>query len=139
MAFTFLIDKSAGVIRETWTGTVDLEQLEQSCRQEWAHPDFHPRLKLMSDFSAAEAAITADDVLRFASWFSGEEPPPKHAIVVARETGLTLASAFTMICETVKHPESTATRLFFSATLAERWLEEGHCARSEVGRPVVTR
>jgi hypothetical protein len=122
MPFTFYIDKHAGVIRETWTGPVDLVQLEESCRREWLHPDYDSQLKMISDFREAQAELSADDVLRFASWFSGEDLPPKHAIVVARDTGLTLASAFAMICETVQVHNKSATRLFFSLASAERWL-----------------
>ncbi|HTE42663.1 MAG TPA: hypothetical protein VK629_17715 [Steroidobacteraceae bacterium] len=125
MPFTFSIDKAAGVIREVWTGRVDLAQLEESCRLEWSHPDYDRQFKLMSDFRASEADISADDVLRFASWFSGEDPPPKHAIVIARESGLALGGVFAMICDTVTHEHSQATRLFFSISTAERWLQEG--------------
>jgi hypothetical protein len=124
MPFSFEIDKRAGVIRETWTGPVDLAQLEESCRLEWRHPDYDKRHKLISDFREAQAALSADDVLKFASWFSGEDPPPKHAIIVARDTGLTLASAFAMICDSVQAQSRSATRLFFSLSSAERWLAD---------------
>jgi hypothetical protein len=124
MPFKFSIDKDLGLIREFWTGQVTLQQLEESCRLEWAHPDYDKRYKLISDFRDAEADISADDVLRFASWFSGEDPPPKHAIVIARESGLALAGVFAMICDTVTHHHTQSTRLFFSVTTAERWLHE---------------
>ena len=123
MPYTFVIDKTAGIVRETWTGAVDLKQLEQSSAEEWAHPDFSARYNLISDFRDAEAQVSVDDVLKFASWFGTANTPRKHAIVVRRETGLELASIFSMIRDTESHQKSE-TRLFFSYQQAENWLLE---------------
>jgi len=50
MPFKFEFDKTVGVIRETWTGTVDLKEIKDSCLQEWAHPDYRRRMPMISDF-----------------------------------------------------------------------------------------
>ena len=121
MAYEFHIDLPAGIIRETWTGTLDYAELVESCRAEWKHPDYRPGLFVLSDFRRARARLTADEALQFASWFSNDEAPPRHAIVVRRELGMDLASMFSMIRESHK-PETERTRIFFSYTAADLWL-----------------
>jgi hypothetical protein len=123
MPYSFVIDKEARVIRETWTGRVDIPELIESCKVEWQHPDYCKGLRMISDFRDAYAEITADEILKFASWFSGEDVPTKHAIVISRESGLALASMFTMICDSTRG-DSKTTQLYFSRDSAERWIAE---------------
>ncbi|MBC7983051.1 MAG: hypothetical protein H7Y02_04265 [Candidatus Obscuribacterales bacterium] len=118
MPFKFHIDTQANVIRETWSGTVDLEQLQESCRQEWTHPDYKSGMSLISDFRIAEGNITADEVLWFASWFSCKDTPVKHAIVVSRELGLDLAEMYTLISGATE----AGTQIFLSYAMAESWI-----------------
>jgi hypothetical protein len=139
MPYSFVIDNRADVIRETWIGTFDLNDLIESCRVEWAHPDFRSGLKMLSDFRNAKGKLTADDVLKFASWFSNDEAPVRHAIVVRRERAFDFANLFSMIRESVEpqakqaaagqsqasQSTSSQTRLFFSYAEADAWLAQG--------------
>ena len=128
MPYSFVIDNSAEVIRETWIGTFDLDELIESCHVEWAHPDYRSGLKMLSDFRNAKGKLTADDVLKFASWFSNDEAPVRHAIVVRRERAFDFANMFSMIRDSsetqAKQPVSSQTRLFFSYTEANAWIEQ---------------
>jgi hypothetical protein len=121
MAYEFHIDRKAGIIRETWTGTLDYAELVESCRAEWAHPDYRPGLFVLSDFRRARTRMSADETLKFASWFCNDEAPPRHAIVVRRELGMDLAAIFAMIRDSHK-PATERTRVFFSYTEADLWL-----------------
>jgi len=121
MPFSFLIDAGDGLIRETWTGSVDAEQLQESCRQEWAHPQYRQGMPLISDFRNAEGTLSADDVVQFASWFTCEDKPVRHAIVVSRQIELDMASIYSMIADGSGDPRSE-TQIFFSYTAAESWV-----------------
>ena len=124
MPYTFSIDRKSNVIREVWRGSLDLQQLIDSCHDQWSHPDYRKGLNILSDFRWARSRLSADDVLKFASWFSNEDAPPKHAIVVRRQLGLDLANIFTIIRESTQLNQN-GTRLFFSCTQAESWLSGG--------------
>jgi hypothetical protein len=121
MPYTFLIDNKDNVIRETWTGTFDLEQLKESCFAEWAHPDYRRGLAMLCDFRLARGKLSVDDVLKFASWFSNDDAPPRLAIVVRRERAFDFAGMFSMIRES-DTPKDCRTRLFFSYVEANAWV-----------------
>jgi len=116
-----LIDKKDHIIRETWTGIFDLEQLKDSCYAEWSHPDYCNGLSLLSDLRLAKGKVSVEDVLKFASWFSNDAVPPRHAIVVRRERAFDFAGMFSMIRES-DNPSDSQTRLFFSYVEAEAWV-----------------
>jgi len=94
MPFTFEIDKAASVIRETWTGRVDIAQMKESCLKEWVHHVYKRGMHMISDFRQATSSIDAKDVVQFALWFGDKDPPAKHAIVVGRESGFGFAKMF---------------------------------------------
>lgn len=123
MPFSFSIDREAGVVREIWTGEVTIADLEASCRAEWAHADYRPGFSIISDFRESFSSLSADEVLRFASWFSGEDTPRKHAIVVSKQHGLDMGGLFAIIRDSVGDPTKT-TQLFFSINAAENWISE---------------
>jgi hypothetical protein len=127
MPFTFEIDKTIGVIRETWSGLVDMGQIKTSCLQEWAHPDYKGRMPLISDFRQATANISPQDVVQFALWFGDKDTPARHAIVVGREFGFGFAKMFALMSDAAKS-ESNATRVFKSYEAADEWI--GKPARS---------
>jgi hypothetical protein len=121
MPFEFVIDTHAKVIRETWTGIVDLAQLKDSCRQEWAHPDYRKNLHMLSDFSLANVEMTTSEIWTFVRWFGAQESVGKHALVVSREVGFGLARMFLSISEdTKKHFDSM--HIFYSLAEAEAWV-----------------
>jgi hypothetical protein len=124
MPYIFLIDKKDNVIRETWTGIFDLAQLKDSCYAEWSHPDYRRGLNILSDFRQAIGRVSVDEVLQFASWFSNDDAPTRHAIVVRRERALDFAGMFSMIRDSDR-PHDSQTRLFFSYAEAEAWVT-GH-------------
>lgn len=121
MPFTFLIDKKDNVIRETWTGDVDLAQIKASCIQEWTHADYKQRMSLLSDFRQAVSNITPADVVQFALWFGEKDSPAKHAIVVGRESGFGFAKMFALMSDAAKQSVN-ATQVFYSLAEAEAWL-----------------
>lgn len=123
MPFTFEIDKAAGVIRETWTGQVDIAQIKDSCLKEWAHRDYKTRMHMISDFRQAVTGIVAKDVVQFALWFGDKDPPAKHAIVVGRESGFGFAKMFGLMSDAAKHT-TNATQIFYSYEAAAEWLAE---------------
>ena len=124
MPYTFVIDNKDNVIRETWSGTVDLEQLMESSHAEWAHPDFRPGMAILSDFRQARGRMSADDVLKFASWFTIDNAPSRVAIVVRRERTLDFAGMFSLIQESDKR-DNCQTRMFFSYFEANAWVTSG--------------
>lgn len=121
MPFVFEIDTAAKVVRETWTGHVDLAQFKDSCIKEWAHRDYKPRMPMISDFRQAVSGIDVKDVTQFAMWFGDKDPPSKHAIVVGREVGFGFARMFALMSDAAKH-ETDKTRVFYSYADAEAWL-----------------
>jgi hypothetical protein len=124
MPYTFLIDNKDNVIRETWTGTLDLEQLMESCYAEWAHPDYRQGMAILSDFREARGKMSVDDVLKFASWFTIDNAPSRVAIVVRRERTLDFAGMFSLIQES-DNRENCQTRMFFSYFEANAWVTSG--------------
>ena len=127
MPYIFLIDNKDNVIRETWTGTFDLQQLKESCYAEWSHPDYRNDLSILTDLRQARGKVSVEDVLKFASWFSNDNAPPRHAIVVRRERAFDFAGMFSMIRESDNSNDSL-TRLFFSYVEAEAWLTSNQTA-----------
>jgi hypothetical protein len=121
MPFTFEIDTSAEVIRETWTGVVDMQQIQDSCIKEWAHNDYKPRMSMISDFRQATTNIETKDVVKFALWFGDKDPPARHAIVVGREFSLGFAKMFGLMSDAAQHASNT-TKAFRSYEAAEEWL-----------------
>jgi hypothetical protein len=121
MPYTFVIDKKDNVIRETWTGTLDLEQLIESCYAEWAHPDYRQGMAILSDFREARGSMSVDDVLKFASWFTIDNAPSRVAIVVRRERTLDFAGVFSLIQES-DNRDNCQTRMFFSYVEANAWI-----------------
>lgn len=121
MPFEFVIDTEANVIRETWTGSVDLLQLKESCRKEWADPNYQKHLHMISDFTNARVDISATDIWSFVRWFSGQESLRKHALVVSREVGYGLARMFSSMSDDSKQ-YSQAMRIFYSTDSAEEWI-----------------
>jgi hypothetical protein len=93
----------------------------ESSRTEWSHPDYRKGLNILCDFRRARAKLTADEVLKFASWFSNEDAPSKVAIVIRRQRALDFARMFSMIRESTDSGHD-CTRLFFSCQQAESWL-----------------
>ena len=135
MPYSFVIDNNAEVIRETWRGTFNLADLIESCHREWAHPDYRSGLNMLTDFRNAKGRLTADDVLQFASWFSNDDAPARHAIVVRRERAFDFANMFSMIRESVeaqgKQASTSETRLFFSYAEANAWIEQCALEKSQ--------
>jgi hypothetical protein len=124
MPFEFVIDPAANVIRETWSGNVDLAQLKESCRQEWAHPDYQKRLHMISDFSRANVDLSSSDMWTFVRWFGQNESLGKFALVVSREVGYGLARMFSLISEDSKQ-YSDSMQIFYSYADAEAWIVGG--------------
>jgi hypothetical protein len=120
MPFTFEIDTVANVIHETWTGTVDLAQMKDSCLREWAHRDYKRRMHMISDFRQANSSIEATDVVQFALWFGDKDPPARHAIVVGRESGFGFAKMFGLMSDAAKH-SANSTQVFYSLSAAHEW------------------
>ncbi len=79
MPFKFDIDTTVGVIRETWTGCVDLMELKDSCLPERTHKDYVLRMAMIFDFRQGTASIDAKDIMQFALWFGDKDPPARHA------------------------------------------------------------
>jgi hypothetical protein len=121
MAYQFVIDPAANVIRETWTGRVDLEQLKQSSREEWAHPDYRKNMDMIVDFREARMDITPDDVWEFAEWFNPRESLGKLATVVSREASFGILRMFGSISENMS-AEQNNVRVFYSLAAAEAWI-----------------
>jgi hypothetical protein len=121
MPFVFQIDTETNLVRETWTGRVDLQQMKESCLQEWAHREYKQRMPLISDFRQATSTITPQDMVQFALWFGDKDPPSKHAIVVTREAGFGFAKMFALMSDAAKQEPDT-TRVFYSHDEAEAWI-----------------
>lgn len=124
MAFTFEIDKPQDVILETWIGDIDVGQLKESCRKEWAHPDYRPRMPLVSDFRQATNLISAADLWQFALWFGNKDAPIRHAVVVRREHSVGFAQMFAVSADAAKQ-EKNATRVFKAYDAAVKWASKG--------------
>jgi hypothetical protein len=121
MPFEFEIDVAARVIREKWSGDVDLAQLKESCRQEWAHPDYQKHLHMICDLRGTNVNLSSSDIWTFVRWFGQNESLGKFALVVSREFGYGLARMFSSISEDSKQ-YSESMRIFYSSTDAEAWI-----------------
>ena len=121
MAFQFVIDVQANVIRETWTGPVSLENLFESCQLEWADPRYRKQMSMLSDFRAARIDITHEELRGFADFMGRQEAVQRHAIVVSRQVGFGLARMFTSLSE-ASSPYWDSLRVFFDFDEAERWV-----------------
>jgi hypothetical protein len=121
MPFTFEIDKTCSVIRETWTGRVDIAQFKDSCLKEWAHPDYKTRMPMISDFRQATSGITPQDMVQFALWFGDKDPPARHAIIVGRESGFGFGKMFALMSDAAKKT-TNATKVFKSFEEAQDWM-----------------
>ena len=121
MPYQFVIDKSAGIIRETWTGSVNLQQIKESCHEEWSHPDYHKDMHMISDFRDAKVELSSSELWMFVRWFGQQESLGKHAMVVSREVGYGLARMFSSISEG-KQNYADALRIFHSLEDANEWI-----------------
>jgi len=121
MPYEFVIDVPNNVIRETWTGSATMAQLKESSRQEWAHPDYHQDMNMLSDFRRCIVEITVEEMWGYVSWFGQQESLRRHALVVAREVGFGLARMFSSISEGQKH-YSESLQVFYDYAEAEAWL-----------------
>jgi hypothetical protein len=122
MPFKFEIDKAANTVRETWTGNVTLAELKDSTRQEWAHPDFHPDMHMLSDFRSCVVEISTEQMWGFVSFMSQQDTKGRHALVVSREVGFGLARMYSSISEGLTH-NADKLQVFYDYAEAEAWLK----------------
>src|ERR1044071_7855505 len=121
MPFQFVIDIPANLIRETWTGSVGLQQLFESCQLEWADPAYHKDMNMLSDFRAAKLEVSHEELRGFADFMGRQEAVQRHAIVVSRQVGFGVARMFTSLSE-ASSPYWNSLRVFFDFDEAERWV-----------------
>jgi len=136
MAFEFTIDTQTNVIRETWTGSVDISELYESCKQEWSHPDYRRNMSMLSDFRAAKIEITEDELKEFAQFMGNQEAVLRHAIIVGRESGFGLARIFKLLSESTS-PYWDSLRVFFDLKTGELWVKSGmppHPSNANIAR-----
>jgi hypothetical protein len=124
MAFEFTIDTHANLIRETWTGHVDLEQFYECARQQWAHPDYRQQMSMISDLRAAEIDISEADLAEFAEFMGKGEAVLRHAIIVKVDTGFHLAKVFEALSESTS-PYWESLRVFLDYRNGEVWAKSG--------------
>jgi hypothetical protein len=120
-SFQFVIDVPANLIRETWSGPVNLQQLFDSCHLEWAHPNYRKQMNMLSDFRTAKLEISHEELRGFADFMGRQEAVQRHAIVVSRQVGFGLARMFTSLSE-ASSPYWDSLRVFFDFDEAERWV-----------------
>lgn len=124
MPFSYVIDVEHNVIRETYTGDVQLEELYEMCRQQWRDPLYRPGLNMLTDFRSARMQITYDEMQAFAVFIGRQESVQRHAIVVGREVGYGLARMFTALSEATS-PYWDSLRVFFNFDDANHWVMTG--------------
>jgi len=126
MAYKFIIDAKANLIRETWTDRVDLAQMKESSEREWAHPDYRKDMDMIVDFRQARMDLTTDEVWDFAAWFSERESLSMMAVVVSREAAYGMARMFQSINSAQSPAAGTVdnARVFYSLEAAEAWLSD---------------
>jgi len=121
MPFEFVIDVPGNVIREKWSGTITLEELYDSCRQELAHPDFSKGMHLLSDFREAQSEFNHEELMEFAQYMAQTLPTLRHAVIVSRRVGFGVARMFGSMIE-ASSASPSPHRVFFDADEAEQWL-----------------
>jgi len=126
MPYEFTIDSQKNLIRETWTGRVDLVQMKESSEREWAHPDYRKDMDMIVDFRQARMELTADEVWAFAVWFSERESLSKFAVVVAREAAYGMVRMFQSVnaAHSAGRSANDNARVFYSLEAAENWVAE---------------
>jgi hypothetical protein len=102
---------------------VDVAQLYESCKQEWADPTYRKNMNMISDFRSAELEISFDEMRMFAAFIGTEEAVQRHAIVVTRQVGYGLARMFTSLSE-ASSPYWDSLRVFFEFDAADDWVSE---------------
>jgi len=121
MPLQYVIDIPENLIRETWSGSVNLEQLFDSCQLEWADPNYRKLMNMLSDFRAAKLDVSHEELRGFADYMGRHEAVQRHAIVVSRQVGFGVARMFTSLSE-ASSPYWNSLRVFFDFDEAERWL-----------------
>ena len=121
MPFQYVIDIPANLIRETWSGSVSLQQLFDSCQLEWADPSYRKQMNMLSDFRAAKLEVSHEELRGFADYMGRQEAIQRHAIVVSRQVGFGVARMYTSLSE-ASSPYWNSLRVFFDFDEAERWL-----------------
>lgn len=124
MAFEFSIDVTGNLIRETWTGLVDVEQFYACSREQWSHPDYRRGMNMISDLRDAKLDLTEADLASFAAFMSEGESVQRHAIVVKSDTSFGLAKLFESLSESTS-PYWEGLRVFFDYKNAETWVKSG--------------
>ena len=121
MTFQYVIDISTNLIRETWSGSVNLQQLFDCSQLEWADPNYRKQMNMLSDFRAAKLDISHEELRGFADYLGRHEAVQRHAIVVSRQVGFGVARMFTSLSE-ASSPYWNSLRVFFDFDEAERWV-----------------
>jgi hypothetical protein len=121
MTFHYVIDIPANLIRETWNGSVNLQQLFDSCQLEWSDANYRKQMNMLSDFRAAKLEISHEELRGFADYMGRQEAVRRHAIVVSRQVGFGVARMFTSLSE-ASSPYWNSLRVFFDFDEAERWV-----------------
>ena len=121
MSTSFRIDKDAGVVYRTISGEVSIEELVASYTEVFAHPDYHPGMKALTDMSGVTPSAFRRDVLRLAEFArsrASDIGPLQIAVVVSSDTSYGM----------VRELEATLAQLpinialFRDLAAAEKWL-----------------
>jgi hypothetical protein len=121
MPFQYVIDIPANLIRETYSGSVSLQQLFELSQLEWADPNYRKQMNMLSDFRAAKLEVSHEELRGFADYIGRHEAVQRHAIVVSRQVGFGVARMFTSLSE-ASSPYWNSLRVFFDFDEAERWV-----------------
>jgi hypothetical protein len=123
MPVTCEIDSEAGLVRTTFRGQVDIEEVVRALEDVLHRPDFRPGLNGIVDLREGDIDTQARDVKRLATMmerYRAQIGKSRTAIVVARDVTYGMARMYQAYAEST----SIETMVFRSLDDAHRWLAE---------------
>jgi hypothetical protein len=123
MPVTCEIDSEGGLVRTTFRGQVDIEEVVRALEDLLQRPDFRRGLNGIVDLREGDTDTQARDVKRLATMMErcrDQIGPSRTAIVVAKDVTYGMARMYQAYAEST----SIETMIFRSIDDAHRWLAE---------------
>jgi hypothetical protein len=121
MPYEYSIDPEKNLLRETVTGKVTTEGLREFALRQARDPLYRRGLRLVSDYTRAQAEISYQEMSDFVRWLSTNVHHTRQAIVVTRQLEFALARMFEQLSEGEDAKRRGRLRVFRDLAAAEAW------------------
>ena len=113
----FEIDLDTGIVLETWTGTLTIEQVDECIQARHAHPDYDESTPRLVDLSEARGNLSPDEIHRLAGQHGSSTYRGRCAFVAPGDLQYGLSRMFVAIVGSAR-----PVAVFRSRERALRWL-----------------